>query len=134
MEGGALLRVYLEASIFFEVGVKSKSSRDRQSFHEGEGGAVCETKIVIAIGFKQPPGFFYNFRGNINDSKKLAVPDCLPKLNGNRVSGPKPNDRIALIQNIIAGNQGLALLQPGIPKGKRLGMMSIQAILHGQEC
>lgn len=109
-EGVVLLRVYLKASIFFEVGVKSKSSGDRQPFHQGEGGAIGETKIMIGIGFKEAPGFFYDFRGNIDDSKKLAMPNCLPKLNDNGVPGSKPNDRITLIQNLIPGNQGLGLL------------------------
>ena len=49
MEGVALLRVYLKASIFFEVGVKSKSSGDRQPFHQGEGGAIGKTKIMMGI-------------------------------------------------------------------------------------
>ena len=85
--------------------IERKSRLNLKAFHNNKTGAIGETKFMIGETFEELPGLFNNFRRYVFNSKELTFSKIFTKLNGNMISGPKTDHRIAFVQDIIGSDK-----------------------------
>ncbi len=126
--------IHLKAPVLTEMSIEGKCGFYAQTLHQDKTGAVSEAELVIRKCLEDVPGGFDGFGLHILDADKSAGSKRFAELNGNRMSGPHPNNRVGLIQDIITGYERLPLFETGTLIGQSLRMMGVPEVLDGQEC
>ena len=122
-----------ELTVLLEVLIKGKSGADMEALHQGKTGTVGEAELFVGKGLEDSPGCFNNLRGEVFAPEDTAGPDIFAELDSYRMASPEPDDRVAFIQDIVTGDEGLAGFEGGIAKRQSVLMVSISAVLNGEK-
>ena len=127
------MEAQLEETGLSKVSVEGQGLTEVEFAHQGEAGTVRKAEVLVRVPFEKSPRVSKDLQVQVLDADKRAHPNVLAKSDGNPVSSAMPDDRIALIEHVIGGDQGPPHAMDTVPQDQGFPMVSVPPIFNGQE-